>query len=121
MEHHPAVLQCITDGEPIPTIIWKKEDDIVREEIGILEFELGKQKLTVVKSRTSNEGLYTCMAINVVGTQIAQIRLIVMSEYNIMSFFPRRNTLFLLRETNYCWSEQSGKNCFDWQPSFLGL
>ncbi|KAK4877040.1 hypothetical protein RN001_009546 [Aquatica leii] len=71
-----VVFQCAVDGEPIPNVLWRREDG--KMPIGRARI-LDDKSLLIDSVQTSDEGLYICDAENLVGSVTARASLTVNS------------------------------------------
>lgn len=87
---------CEVTGEPQPDIIWYFNGELVEENIN-------EGTLTITSAKTSNSGMYQCLAINLSGSQsrswTAQIRepcmLLLLYGRNLVSLSLRNISLIL--------------------------
>lgn len=72
-------LPCDVTGDPKPAIIWYKSGiELISDEI--LEIE-NDGSLTIKKVKESDEGEFTCKAVNIIGTSDQVIKLSVKGLY----------------------------------------
>ncbi|RZC39870.1 roundabout -like 2 [Asbolus verrucosus] len=71
-----VVFQCAVDGEPIPNVLWGREDGKIP--VGRARI-LDDKSLLIDNVQTQDEGLYICTAENLVGTITAKASLVVNS------------------------------------------
>lgn len=68
-----VVFQCSVDGEPIPHVLWSREDG----KMPIGRATIHDKSLQIDNVQTSDEGIYICAAENVVGSITAKASLVV--------------------------------------------
>lgn len=73
-----VIFQCAVDGEPIPNVLWRREDG--KMPIGRARI-LEDKSLQIENVQASDEGLYICAAENVVGSITAKASLVVNCKY----------------------------------------
>nr|CAH7726111.1 unnamed protein product [Callosobruchus chinensis] len=71
-----AVFECSVDGDPTPTVLWRREDG--KMPIGRARI-LDDKSLLIENVQPADEGLYICDAENVVGSVSARATLVVNS------------------------------------------
>lgn len=69
-----VVFDCSVDGEPTPSILWRREDGRMPiGRAGIME----DKALSIENVQITDEGLYICDAENIVGAVTAKASLVV--------------------------------------------
>lgn len=69
-----VVFQCSVEGEPSPSVLWRREDG--KMPIGRARI-LDNKSLLIDNVQTSDEGLYICVAENLVGSITTKASLVV--------------------------------------------
>ncbi len=79
-----AVMSCSVEGLPLPTVSWVMVDDdgnqiplTTEGSIGIAETNSVNSNLIIARTDLTLNGIYVCVAINVVGSIIASAVLTV--------------------------------------------
>ena len=75
VEGSPASLSCRADGYPTPAMTWFKDGTRLPSEERQVIMTTGS--LRILQVEPSDEGMYTCQAINVIGVRTARSRLVV--------------------------------------------
>lgn len=79
-----VVFQCAVDGEPVPNVLWRREDG--KMPIGRARI-LDDKSLLIENVQTSDEGIYICAAENLVGSITAKASLVVTCKSTFRVFF----------------------------------
>lgn len=72
-----AILECNASGEPPPLVTWQRNG--VRVETG-LRYVVDDRVLKIIDTRSSDSGIYVCVATNEAGTDQQAFTLEVLSE-----------------------------------------
>ena len=89
-EEHTASFTCQTTGEPVPTISWYFNDAPVNnvtdvDKYNIMQMEVNSttisNTLTIMNVESSDVGIYTCNASNIISTDISSAMLKVNGEF----------------------------------------
>uniref|UniRef100_A0A183BU16 Hemicentin-1 n=1 Tax=Globodera pallida TaxID=36090 RepID=A0A183BU16_GLOPA len=80
-----AVLECVASGEPPPLISWQRNGVLV--EMGV-RYALEASQLKVIDTRSSDSGIYVCVATNEAGTDQQAFTLEVLVPPKLVSDTP---------------------------------
>uniref|UniRef100_A0A0M3J7Z4 Putative titin (inferred by orthology to a S. mansoni protein) n=1 Tax=Anisakis simplex TaxID=6269 RepID=A0A0M3J7Z4_ANISI len=80
IEGEVAKITCNAYGEPIPVITWQRNG--VRVETG-MRYIAEDKILTVIETRSSDSGIYVCVATNEAGTTQQAFTLEVLGNKNL--------------------------------------
>lgn len=82
-EAEKLTFECKVVGEPAPQITWFKGDEKISEEPKkiIIESDEGIQRLVIESVEVFHQGLYKCVAENILGTTQTEAKLTVESNY----------------------------------------
>ncbi|XP_071454258.1 papilin isoform X2 [Hetaerina americana] len=74
-----ATLKCVAVGRPIPTVLWRKNIDII-DGTDARYRQLGDGSLQIIGLTKNDAGIYTCLASNGVGNPVKQDYRLVVTE-----------------------------------------
>ena len=97
----PLTLPCTASGWPRPAILWQREGRLLSPSDELLLLADGSLRITAVEPRVA--GTYTCIAKNVIGTDMATVEIGVEGERRLaslcfLSAYPPEQIIVLLHE-----------------------
>ena len=66
MSHSDAIFLCAVEGNPVPTITWTRDGQVLSSSVNRISIQSDNSKLVVQDARPSDAAYYTCTAQNTV-------------------------------------------------------
>ncbi len=72
------IIDCQSIGVPVPMVVWYKDGVLL---LGSDRISITSDVITIVNAYTTDSGVYTCTAVNIVDSATADVKLNVRSKF----------------------------------------